>query len=275
MKFSGFICPVCGSFLTYSVVSYRCENNHSFDKAKKGYVNLLQNQGSKNKRHGDDLEMLKARESFLSAGFYEPLRNKIAGLISGFDFANREITLADIGCGEGYYTSYIATYLAEKNPVSVFGIDISKDALALMHKRLPEANLAVASMTKLPFAEGSVDVLMNIFAPYSAGEFSRVLSSDGIFVKVIPLERHLFELKAAVYDEPYENKVDYGTPVGFEKISFDKVEYKMNLSGQSLIDLFKMTPYYYKTGIGDQNKITQATQLEISAEFGIGIYRKS
>ena len=45
-----FICPICKSKLNIDGKTYRCENNHSFDIAKQGYVNLL----PVNKKHSDN-----------------------------------------------------------------------------------------------------------------------------------------------------------------------------------------------------------------------------
>ena len=65
-----FICPVCNSVLTELESMFKCENNHCFDKAKQGYVNLLMSQQSSNKRHGDDKLMVKSRRDFLGNGYY-------------------------------------------------------------------------------------------------------------------------------------------------------------------------------------------------------------
>lgn len=40
-KKSLFACPVCGNSLMINGKSYKCIDNHSFDAAKSGYVNLL------------------------------------------------------------------------------------------------------------------------------------------------------------------------------------------------------------------------------------------
>ena len=47
-----FICPICKSKLNIVGKAYSCENNHSFDIAKQGYVNLL----PVNKKHSDMLK---------------------------------------------------------------------------------------------------------------------------------------------------------------------------------------------------------------------------
>ena len=43
------ICPVCKKKLIKENKTFRCENNHSFDCAKQGYVNLSRKQ---TKNHG-------------------------------------------------------------------------------------------------------------------------------------------------------------------------------------------------------------------------------
>ncbi len=50
--------------------SYRCAENHQFDCAKEGYVNLLPVQHKRSKDPGDNAEMMQARRQFLDAGHY-------------------------------------------------------------------------------------------------------------------------------------------------------------------------------------------------------------
>ena len=57
-------CPLCKLELTLNDKTYRCDNNHSFDIAKEGYVNLLPVQNKKSKQPGDNLEMVQARRAF-------------------------------------------------------------------------------------------------------------------------------------------------------------------------------------------------------------------
>ena len=92
-------CPICGNPLQTENRSLRCANRHSFDLAKSGYVNLLPGGGT----HGDNDQMVKARTAFLSKGCYAFLRDQLKQ-----ELANEPVhTFADLGCGEGYYTSVI------------------------------------------------------------------------------------------------------------------------------------------------------------------------
>lgn len=269
-----FRCPVCKNALEDDGKTYRCEKNHCFDKAKQGYVNLLQSQSSSKKRHGDDALMVKARQSFLEKGFYNDLCNELIN--AALKTSKEETTLVDLGCGECWYTEQIYKALKEngKNP-SAFGIDISKQALIAGSKRCRELKLAVASTADIPMQTESCDIVVCVFAPYAEEEVLRVLKRGGVFIKAFPLENHLLGLKSAIYEKPYKNEVNEETPVGFEKADFIRTQNTITLeTNEDIINLFKMTPYYYKTGRADQMKLEKLSYLETQTEFGIVIYKK-
>lgn len=269
-----FRCPVCSDELCKKEKVMLCPNGHSFDIAAKGYVNLLLNNSSGAKRHGDDRLMINARRDFLSKGFYEPLRDAVYGFVGdGFPSGG---TLLDAGCGECWYTSYFKRRLDESGlSPEVLGVDISKFALEKAQKNCG-VERAVASIFKLPVADESCDALVNIFAPACPEEFYRVLKSGGRLIKAIPLERHLWELKAAVYDEPYENEVPPAELDGFTLEDSRDVAYEFSLeSNRDITDLFNMTPYCYKTSQSDREKLEKLETLSVSASFRVLVYRKN
>lgn len=262
LNYSSFICPICGSRLFILDNTYRCFKGHSFDKAKQGYVNLLL-QGGSGKRHGDDKLMVLARRSFLEKGYYNKLRDKINAVIS------EGYTVLDSGCGEGYYTAKFS----EKN--KVIGIDISKDAIKYAASRCKNAEFAVASISSLPIENNSIDKVVAIFSPDAPDEFSRVLKPKGRLITATPMENHLFELKSVVYDKPYLNPTPNLQKQGFEVLNTYEVKYKISLnSNEDIINLFKMTPYYYKTSSSDQEKLLNISSLTTKLEFIITEYEK-
>lgn len=266
---SSFICPVCKNEISLFERTYKCQNNHCFDLSKDGYVNLLMSQQSSLKRHGDDKLMVKARRDFLEKGFYNELRNTLCETLK--DNLSESSTLIDVGCGEGYYISEIS----KVNKFEIFGIDISKDALKYAAKSDKSSSFAVASAFSLPFAENSADCVLSIFAPSAYEEFYRVLKSDGKLIKAIPLEEHLWELKCALYKEPYKNKPEKRNDELFKLVSQKEIKYKINLTEKEDIEnLFKMTPYYYKTGREDAERLLSLESLETTVHFGIEIYEK-
>ena len=256
-----FTCPVCKSPLEENEKGFTCPNNHNFDKAKQGYVNLLLS--NKQGNHGDDKLMVKARQLFLEKEYYSPMRKKVNEIIGENNF------LLDVGCGEGYYTSLFE----EKN--TVYGIDISKEALKIAARKCKNGSFAVASIYELPIPDASFDVVVNIFAPDSNTEFLRVLKPKGRLIIVSPMENHLMELKSKVYDNPYKNAYVDPERCGFVIKSQNEVKYEINLkSNEDITSLFKMTPYYYNTSPSDKSKLDNIDTLTTRVEFLITEYEK-
>lgn len=269
-----FRCPNCGRSLAREPHRLACPAGHSFDLAKSGYVNLLLSHGAGPKHHGDDKRMVKARSTFLQKGHYAPMRQEL--LRQGLAAASENMVVLDAGCGEGYYTAALAELLRQQGLCPhVAGIDISKEAPQEAAKRDRQSEYAVASCFHLPVGDGSIDLLLSVFAPYCGEEFLRVLRPGGSFLMVIPLESHLYGLKQAIYEKPYRNEVKpYDLP-GFRLEECRELRYQITLHGQEEIEsLFMMTPYYYKTGAADQQKLLTKTTLTTPAEFAVLRYKK-
>lgn len=269
-----FICPVCSEPLYLNGQSLQCERRHCYDLSRFGVVNLLMSQKSGGKRHGDDKLMARSRRDFLDQGFYKPLLKKIEEAV--LLYCPQEAVMLDVGCGECWYTANLISFLLENGKaVSAGGVDISKDALAFGAKRSGHLSLAVASVSKLPAAGSSCDIVLNLFAPFHAQEFSRILKSGGVLVRAVVLEDHLWELKTAVYDKPYRNPPEKKELAGFELLQYEEVKDEIQLvSNEQIQSLFRMTPYYYKTGIDDQKKLNNLRELNVRTQFGVLVYKK-
>jgi 23S rRNA (guanine745-N1)-methyltransferase len=76
-----FICPLDGKPLSLNERSWHCDNNHSYDVAKQGYVNLLPVQNKRSKDPGDSKAMVQARREFLEQGHYQPLAQALANTV--------------------------------------------------------------------------------------------------------------------------------------------------------------------------------------------------
>ena len=267
---SFFTCPVCGNALRGDK-TFKCENNHSFDKNKHGYLNLLMSNAASTKRHGDDKLMVIARSEFLEKAYYAPVRQALLSALKNHACAGMRIL--DAGCGEGWYTAYFAQQLADYAP-HVAGVDISKDALRWAAKRgLTE--LAVASTAKLPVASESCHAILNIFSPPELKEFHRVLTNDGVLIRALPMENHLLGLKEAVYDTALLNPAPITDIDGYTLLEAVPVQYTITLYGEDIWNLFTMTPYYYKTGKADQEKLKQLDTLTTQVEILVLTYKKA
>ncbi|MBQ3404190.1 MAG: methyltransferase domain-containing protein [Oscillospiraceae bacterium] len=267
---SDFVCPVCGGKLTREGKCLKCPVGHSYDIAKQGYVNLLMSNSSGAKRHGDDRLMVRARSAFLDRAYYSPLLDSLAVLLE--KYMPDSFCLLDAGCGEGWYTAGIAERFPDAR---ICGVDISKDAVASAARRVKSADFAVASVSKLPVEDGYFDALLNVFSPLEAEEYARVLKKGAILIRAVPLPEHLWSLKKAVYDKPYLNPVPEECLGGFECAESRDIEYDIRLeSGEDIRNLFTMTPYYYKTGREDQEKLKKLEELEVQVRVRLAVYRK-
>ena len=83
MTTSILLCPVCKESLqaNESNKSLSCENNHSFDRARQGYLNLLLAHKKKSKNPGDSQEMVIARQAFLNSNFYQPISDSLNQIV--------------------------------------------------------------------------------------------------------------------------------------------------------------------------------------------------
>ena len=265
-----FTCPVCGEVLEFSEKSGTCANNHSFDRAKSGYVNLLLSKHMGKSVHGDNKLMVKARREFLDRGYYSPLCERLCDTV--VRYAGDESIILDAGCGEGYYTSAVKKSVSAE----IFGIDISKTAVDYAAKRSKDIFFAAASVFHIPVKNFSCDMLITLFAPYCGEEFSRVLKDKGIMIMAIPSENHLWELKKAVYDTPYKNTVKPYELKGFDFIGSERIGFDIKLnSPKDIQSLFSMTPYYYRTGRKEQERLENIQSLETQCDFELLTYRRN
>ena len=273
------LCPNCKNSLTQKDNVYQCIENHSFDISKEGYLNLLLvNQKSTN-FPGDDLTMVTARRKFLDQGFYQCLVEQI-NLITKNNLKNKsegDQIILDCGCGEGYYTNKLFQYLKELNkPSTVFGLDLSKDAIRIAAKKYRDITFIISNLNyELPFKDSSVDLIINIFAPKNPNEFSRILVKGGIVIVAFPNNVHLKSLKEKLGsltqygDKPQEVIGNFSKD--FKLIDTKQVETNINLSPENAEELVKMTPIYWQI---DHKKLTTLKQMTTEIGFNIYIFKK-
>ncbi len=260
-------CPVCKNDLLAEAKRYVCANNHSFDIAKQGYVNLLLSSQMASKHPGDSAEMLNDRHAFLESGFYQPLRDRIIELLSQLQISpTNDQHILDLGCGEGYYT----TAMTAPNR-HVFGLDIAKPALATAAKRSREITWCVGTSRALPFHDSSIDVITNIFCRPHLTEIQRVLRNDGSLIIVGPGPNHLRELRQALYETVKEEKVHHELE-NFSLIDTETLTYELTVPAEHLMQLARMTPHYWRAPQSRRESLEKIEALTLHAEFDIRRY---
>lgn len=269
----GFCCPICGKSLIKTEHGAVCESGHGFDRARQGYYHLLPSNKMHSKVPGDTKEMVDSRRRFLSGGYYEIFRNKLCETVR--DCAEKfegKVTLLDAGCGEGYYTSAMASTLLNAD---VFGFDISKSAVKAAAGMYKSITFAVASSFSIPVKDDFCDILVNVFSPLAEDEFARIVRRGGYFIYAVPGERHLIGLKNILYDQPYENERKDTAYSGFEFVKRIDVRSEIEISdSETALDLFAMTPYYWKTGVDGGKRLAGCNSLTTEIEFDFLVYKR-
>lgn len=260
------MCPVCGEELQEDEHRLFClKKGHSFDKARQGYVNLLPVQNKHSLSPGDTKEMLSARRSFLDSGSYEPVCRTVADTIKKYSPSPSPV-LADIGCGEGYYTAFFRKYCN----ASCVGIDISKNGARMACSRDRNILWLVATASRLPLCDGSVDVLCAMFSLFLPDEYARVLKKGGCAVEVTVGTEHLIELKSIIYDEVFEQH-KHPAPCGelFDEAECREYKYKLTLNNGELRALLLMTPHFWRIRREKREQLEATEELTLTVHYWV------
>lgn len=206
---------------------------------------------------GDSQDMLKSRRNFLDQGHYTPLSEAINEHVYDHLLRKGDVSphscISDIGCGEGYYLGRLKGHLdhqLKQAAICYFGFDISKEAAKLAAKKYKDVQFVVADVKKKIFLPShSTQVLLNVFAPRNPLEFHRILRPGGLLLVVIPGANHLadlqLELELLDIQENKKQLVIEQFITMFHLQEEQTLEYKIELSGNELADLIRMTPNYW------------------------------
>ena len=259
------ICPICRLNLEWEGKSCRCGRGHSFDVARQGYVNLLPVQQKRSLNPGDTREQVLSRRAFLETGAYDPIVEAVKAAAAG-----HAGPILDVGCGEGYYAVRVAAHLGAE----LTGLDISKEAVRCAAAQYKGHRWVCGTAAHLPIADGSVGVLMSMFALTMPGEFRRVLKKDGIFIQVLAAQDHLMGLKSIIYPEILlKNKDSVPVLEGFELVSSTPVRFGFTAEGERIGDLLSMTPHFWRISAEGAKRLKETTALTDTASCVVNVYR--
>lgn len=262
-------CPVCGKELTDDGKTLKCSKNHSFDRARQGYINLLPVQFKHSLDPGDTAEMLRARRRFLDSGKYTPICQSVFEAME--KYTPQAPKVLDIGCGEGYYTARLkALRLGE-----YIGIDISKEGARMACSRDKDILFLVATASRLPIADNQLDCVCAMFSLLMPDEYSRVLKKNGCVIEVTVGNDHLKELKSIIYDEVFpqdKHPADYNGL--FEEVHRQEHSFQITLDNPSLKDLLLMTPHFWRIRKERRELLEATDSLDLTVHYWVRVLKK-
>jgi 23S rRNA (guanine745-N1)-methyltransferase len=229
--------------------------------------------------------MIRSRRRFLNLGLYNRISDGINETVAGIltdPGRERAFNILDAGCGEGYYLKRLKEFLARRSgnpaPVDYYGVDISKFAVRQAAQRDRTTGWFVASIIDLPFAQSSLDMVLNVFSPADFPEFSRVLRETGGLLIASPGPRHLNGLREIIYPEVREHApstVSEEAAAFFSRSAEKRIKYPIELaSREAIMDLLAMTPYFWNIDLKTKARVEALDRLVLDVDVEIRTFRK-
>ena len=263
------ICPICNEQLHPVGKSWTCQQHHSFDVARQGYVHLLPVQRKHSLAPGDTREQVLSRRAFLEAGFYAPIANALIEEARQLGISGE---ILDVGCGEGYYSARVSQALG----LPLTGLDISKEAVRCAAAKYKCAQWLCATAAHIPVSDGSAGLLMSLFALTLPEEFHRVLAENGYFFQVLAAEDHLLGLKSVIYDTlTHKEKDSVPTLAGFSLVKSRPIRFSFTVEGEQVQNLLSMTPHLFRMGKEGAERLRKTETLTDTASCLLNIYRRA
>lgn len=262
-------CPLCHNPLQAGEKTAACTQGHSFDRAREGYLNLLPVQNKNSLNPGDDAAMVSARTNFLEAGFYTPFRDTLQGLLAPLNATH----LLDSGCGEGWYSTELG-----KTAQKTTAFDISKETIKRAAKRSRDITWLVASSGDIPLSDASVDVITAIFSPVTRAEAARVLKPGGHLLIAAPGEKHLWELREALYEAVRAHQAEKWQQEllpAFQLHSEADIRFRIDLPDNAAVkNLLHMTPHYWRAPRERRSQVEALPAFSTQVDFRLLMFRK-
>lgn len=255
-------CPVCRQRLGLEGEAFRCPQGHSVNVNRKGCLNVL----SSPSPSCYDAALFQARRRVFQAGCYDAVAEAIESVLPP-----QKHRLLDAGCGDGWYLNELLTRHADWCGA---GVDISRDAILQATDQPCAALWCVADLRKLPFADGAFSVILDVLTPASYDEFRRVLSPDGLLVKVYPGGGYLREIRQARGMPDYEEgQVDSYLREKAEVVAQRHVRLQHPITPERWRDYIRMTPLNQDLAEADKERLAQSPSETITIDLYVTAVR--
>ncbi len=255
-------CPSCGAALTRAGDDFSCPNRHRINVNRKGCLNVLSSQVDS----CYDADLFAARRRVFDAGCYTAVAEAIEVLLP-----TGKHRLLDAGCGDGWYLNALLT---RHEDWCGAGVDISRDAI-LQATSLPCTALwVVGDLRRLPFRDSSFTAVLDVLTPANYDEFRRILSPDGLLIKVYPGSSYLKELRAARNMPPYEEgQVDAYLREKATIVGQRRVTVTHKVTDELWRDFVWMTPLMQDLSAGEKNAIASKNVGNVTVDLHVAACR--
>ena len=258
-------CPLCGGAFSLKEKSLVCEKRHTYDIARQGYVNFVPGQ----KEMFYKKELFESRAKVFEAGVYQNVIRRVSAAVDHFVKKENPVLL-DAGCGEGYYTKNVC----HQRTMTRIGFDLSRDAVRLAARGERTAHFFAADLRSIPLRDGMADVLLDIFTPANYAEFARVLSPEGVVIKLAPRSGYLHELRTLAGDRLRRRDYDGGDVERYvqEKMNVlaqEAITYTLSVTQETAQHLARMTPMLAGVDV-DSLDLSGVTQITIDETMYVG-----
>lgn len=269
-------CPTCGLPLTQHGGALVCPARHAFDIARQGYVNLLS--GTAAGGTADTPAMVEARSAFLGKGHYAPIADAVADAAATALEDGPAGCVAEVGAGTGYYLGAVLDRLPDRAGLA---LDVSKAAA----KRAARAHTRIAAIVcdvwgRLPVRDGTVALVLDVFAPRNPAEFLRVLAPGGAIVIVTPTAEHLREIVGPLgllgVDEHKGERLERALGGRFKRVASSRVTRTLTLAHDDIRELAGMGPSAWHAA-ADLNARVDALpdSVAVTLSVDVAVFRRA
>ena len=205
----------------------------------------------------------------MNGGYYDIICQSVIDCINKYK-DNDNLDILDLGCGEGYYTKTIKEQL---NDSTIYGLDISKEAINMATKYTKDVCWIVGNSKNIPIYDHRLDFITALFTVVNQDELKRTLKEGGYIIHVTANPNHLIEIKELIYDE-IKVKSDKYIRLDFDTVeSYDLVK-KISIDNrEDALNLLKMTPHYYHIKKERRGVLDTLSSLDVTIDVKITVYK--
>jgi len=271
-------CPICKTRMqVIHLRSLVCASGHCYDIARQGYINLL-SRGSATK-YGK--KIFEHRRAIGNSGFFDPLHAAVSEIAINRLPRDELASLLDAGCGEGSHMANIQHDIMQTrtHPLLAVGIDIAKEGIGFASAAYANAAWCVADIANCPFADQQFAIILNILSPANYSEFRRLLTDDGVVIKVIPEQDYLRELREILYQgsakQAYSNAhTQRHFREYFTVAAVERLRYRVDLSESLIMPLLGMTPLSWGASEDRVNQVRESKLKQVTMDCTIMVGRR-